>query len=54
MIIAQRVSSIRHAQQIIVLNEGTIVGIGTHDQLINNCPVYLEIYESQTREVQDA
>ncbi len=54
LIIAQRVSSIRHAQQIIVLNEGTIVGIGTHDQLINNCPVYLEIYESQTREVQDA
>ncbi|WP_312280173.1 ABC transporter ATP-binding protein [Oscillibacter sp.] len=54
LIIAQRVSSIRHAQQIIVLNEGTIVGIGTHDQLISNCPVYLEIYESQTKEVQDA
>ncbi|WP_312634794.1 ABC transporter ATP-binding protein [Oscillibacter sp.] len=54
LIIAQRVSSIRHTQQIIVLNEGTIVGIGTHEQLIKSCSVYLEIYESQTREVQEA
>lgn len=54
LIIAQRVSSIRHAQQIIVLDEGKVAGIGTHDQLMENCPVYIEIYESQTKEVQEA
>ncbi len=53
LIIAQRVSSIRHAQQIIVLDEGKVAGIGTHDQLMENCPVYIEIYESQTKEVQE-
>lgn len=54
LIIAQRVSSIRHAQQIIVLNEGKMAGIGTHEQLIENCSVYREIYESQTKEAQEA
>lgn len=54
LIIAQRVSSIRHAQQIVVLDEGKLTGIGTHDELMKNCPVYTEIYESQTREVQEA
>lgn len=54
LIIAQRVSSIRHTQQIIVLDEGKVAGIGTHDQLMKNCPVYIEIYESQTKEVQEA
>lgn len=53
IIIAQRVSSIRHANQIIVLHEGEPVGIGTHEWLINNCSVYREIYDSQTKETQD-
>ena len=48
MIIAQRVSSIQHADQIIVLNEGEPVGIGRHEELLKNCAVYREIYESQT------
>ena len=50
MIIAQRVSSIRHADQIIVINEGKMVGKGTHDELMGNCPVYREISDSQTKE----
>lgn len=54
LIIAQRVSTIQHADQIIVLNEGQMAGIGTHDELLQNCPVYQEIYESQTKEAQEA
>ena len=50
LIIAQRVSTIRHAHQIIVLDEGRIVGKGTHDQLIETCDVYREIVNSQTKE----
>lgn len=50
VIIAQRVSTIRHAEQIIVLNEGEPVGIGTHEELMENCSVYREIYKSQTKE----
>lgn len=53
MIIAQRVSTILHAEQIIVLHEGEPVGIGTHEQLLENCTVYREIYESQTKEAQE-
>ncbi len=53
LIIAQRVSTIQHASQIIVLHEGQAVGIGTHDELLQNCPVYREIYESQTKEAQE-
>ena len=53
VIIAQRVSSIRHADQIIVINEGEMVGKGTHDELMENCPVYREISDSQTKEAQD-
>ena len=47
LIVAQRVSTIMHAEQIVVLDEGRAVGIGTHDQLRQTCPVYEEIYESQ-------
>ncbi|MEF3308512.1 ABC transporter ATP-binding protein [Paenibacillus sp. GYB004] len=47
LIVAQRVNTIRHADQIIVLDEGKIVGIGTHDELLQNCPIYLEIASSQ-------
>ncbi len=50
LIIAQRVSTIRHADQIVVLNEGQMAGIGTHDELLEKCSVYREIYRSQTRE----
>lgn len=53
LIIAQRVSTIRHAERIVVLGEGEPVGIGTHDELLMNCPVYKEIYESQTKEAQE-
>lgn len=52
LIIAQRISTIRNAEQIIVLNEGQMVGKGTHDELMQNCPVYQEIYRSQTKEGQ--
>lgn len=54
LIIAQRVSSIRHANQIIVLHEGRMAGIGTHEELMKTCKVYQEIYESQTKEAQEA
>lgn len=53
VIVAQRVSSIQHADQIIVLNEGEPVGIGRHEELLRNCEVYREIYESQTKEVDE-
>ena len=53
LIIAQRVSTIQHADQIIVLDEGRMAGIGTHDELLQNCPVYREIYESQTKDSQE-
>ena len=46
-IVSQRASTIRHADQIIVLDDGVIVGIGTHEQLLEYCEVYQEIYYSQ-------
>ena len=47
LIVAQRVSTILHAQQIIVLDQGRMVGKGTHKELLANCPEYREIAESQ-------
>lgn len=47
IVVAQRISTIMHADQIIVLNEGEIVGRGTHDELMDNCEVYREIAFSQ-------
>ena len=47
MIVAQRIGTIRNADKIIVLDEGKAVGIGTHDELMQNCPVYQEIAMSQ-------
>ena len=47
-IISQRVSSIRHADLILVLDHGVLAGCGTHDQLIQSCPLYREIEQSQT------
>ena len=46
-IVAQRISTIMHADKIIVLDEGKMAGIGTHEQLLKNCPVYKEIALSQ-------
>lgn len=48
-IVAQRTSSLQHADQIIVLEHGKIAGIGTHDELLESCPVYQEIYHSQNK-----
>ena len=46
-IVSQRTSSIQHADQIIVLDDGEVAGVGDHQSLLENCPVYQEIYESQ-------
>ena len=50
IIVAQRVSTILHADQILVLDDGKIVGKGTHDELLKNCEVYLQIARSQLSE----
>ena len=47
IIVSQRTNSIQDADQIVVLEEGRIVGLGKHDDLLNNCAVYKEIYDSQ-------
>lgn len=46
-IVSQRTASIRHADKIVVLDDGKICGIGTHDSLLESCPVYREIHMSQ-------
>ncbi|MBQ8201368.1 MAG: ABC transporter ATP-binding protein [Clostridia bacterium] len=55
-IVSQRTSSIRHADQILVLEDGELAGIGTHDELLASCDVYREIHESQfqRKEVEQA
>ena len=50
IIVAQRISTIKHADNIIVLDEGRIAGMGTHSELIKNCDVYLQIAKSQFSE----
>lgn len=47
IIVAQRISTILHADQIVVLNEGKVAGIGTHEELMETCPTYQEIARSQ-------
>ncbi len=47
IIIAQRISSVRHADKIIVLDDGRIMGIGTHEELLSGNKIYREIYDSQ-------
>ena len=47
LIVAQRISTILHAEQIIVLDEGRIVGKGTHEEVLKNCEVYKQIALSQ-------
>jgi len=51
IIIAQRISSIQHADRIIVMHEGRIESMGTHEELIEKSPIYREIYESQQKGV---
>jgi ATP-binding cassette, subfamily B, multidrug efflux pump len=50
IVVAQRVSTIRHADQIVVLEDGCVLGLGTHDELLATCPTYREIVESQRQE----
>ena len=47
IVVAQRVSSIIHADQVVVLDDGAVVGTGTHAELLESCPTYVEIVESQ-------
>lgn len=47
VVVSQRTASIMHADKIVVLDDGKMVGVGTHDELMKNCPVYIEIYQSQ-------
>lgn len=49
IIIAQRISSVKHADKIIVLNNGEIEDMGTHSELLSRCSIYREVYESQQK-----
>lgn len=49
LIIAQRISSVQESDKIIVLNNGKIESIGTHEELLKSSPIYKEVYESQTK-----
>ena len=51
IVVAQRVSSILHADLILVLDEGKVIGCGKHEELLKTCPVYLDIYQSQMGEL---
>lgn len=46
-IVSQRASSLMHAEQILVLDDGDVVGLGTHEELLKNCETYREIYDTQ-------
>lgn len=47
--VSQRVSAVMHSDRIMVLEDGRAVGLGTHDELLNSCPEYKELYESQVK-----
>lgn len=53
-IVSQRANSIMHADQIIVLEDGEVAGIGTHESLLSDCGVYREIYDSQFKRKEEA
>ena len=50
LIVSQRTASVRHADKIVVLDDGGIAGIGTHERLMQSCPIYREIAASQAKE----
>ena len=50
IIVAQRISAIRHADHILVLEEGRTLGYGTHEELLKDCPLYRTLYEMQMGE----
>ena len=50
IIVAQRLSTVMHANAILVLEEGRMAGIGTHEELLQNCPAYRKIAQSQLSE----
>ena len=52
-IVSQRTSSIQHADRILVLDDGKAAGLGTHEELLETCPVYQEIYYSQLKKTED-
>ena len=52
-IVSQRTSSIQHADQILVLDDGQVIAMGTHQELLENCDVYREIHETQFKKKQD-
>ena len=52
IIVAQRISTILHAEQIIVLDDGKIAGIGTHKELLKSCDAYYQIASSQLSEAE--
>ena len=54
LIIAQRISSVRNADRILVLDGGTIANIGTHTELLKHSEIYRDIYNSQMKEGRDA
>ena len=47
VVVAQRIATIMHADQVVVLDDGQVVGQGTHEELLRSCPAYLEIAQSQ-------
>ena len=49
IVVAQRISTVMHADEILVLDEGRLAGKGTHSELLESCEVYQEIYQSQFR-----
>ena len=51
IVVAQRVSSIMGLDEILVMDEGRVIGRGTHAELLENCPAYREIHETQMGEV---
>ncbi|MCI6710062.1 MAG: hypothetical protein MR568_24590, partial [Eisenbergiella massiliensis] len=52
LLVAQRISSIMHAQRIVVLDKGQVAGIGTHEELLATCGAYQEIARSQLSEAE--
>lgn len=53
IIVSQRVSSVMHADEILVLEDGAAVGVGTHEELLSGCPEYEELYRSQIKTTQE-